>query len=168
MKAPFLTLLALVALPALSTQARIIQLWPYEKLMEESDLVIVGSVESVGEFDGTTEIPQFGEVLEARLTTFKVDGILKGEFDSKTLELVHCRFADNGGLVINGPMLARFESTGRTIRIESEGTAGTLVQESQPSYLLFLKRREDGRYEPVAGQVDSELSVRKLTSAFGF
>ena len=130
--------------------------------------MIIGSVESVTEFNGTTEIPQFGKFLEAHLTTFKVTGVLKGEFVGETLELVHCRLREGVGGVRNGPLLARFESTGRTIRIESGGNAGTLVQESQPSYLPFLKRRDDGRYEPVAGQVDSELSVRKLTTAFGF
>ena len=168
MKSQFLWLLAFVAIPALNADARLIELWEYERLMDESDLVIVGTVESAGDFDGTTEIRLFGDVLEPQLTTFKVTGVLKGELEPKTLELVHCRMRENVGGVRNGPLLAHFESAGRTIRIESGGHAGTLVQENQPAYLLFLKRRNDGRYEPVAGQVDSEMSVRKLTSAFGF
>jgi hypothetical protein len=31
-----------------------------------------------------------------------------------------------------------------------------------PEYLLFLKLRKDGRYEPVSGRVDPEFSVREL------
>jgi len=166
MKTRVLTLLALAAVP-LVAQARLIEDWPYQKLMERSDLVVIAKVESVADFDGKVEIPQFAEFLTPQVTTFKVEGVLRGEQKGETLELVHCRFRNNQ-IPPNGPLLARFESEGRKIRIESGENKGGLVQEGPPVYLLFLKRRDDGRFEPVAGQVDSELSVRKVTSAFGF
>lgn len=159
----------LIALPMAAADARLIENWPYERLMEESDLVVVAKVESFSEFDGTTEIPQFQGTIVPKIGTFRVAGILKGEHEGETLELVHCQLANDQFFPPNGPLLAQFETTGRLIRIETEGEAGSLIQEGQPSYLLFLKRREDGRYEPVAGQVDSELSVRRMmSSAFGF
>ena len=35
---------------------------------------------------------------------------------------------------------------------------------SPPEYLLFLKQRKDGMYEPVSGQLDAAFSVRALLS----
>ncbi len=168
MKRPLLMLCAVLMLPLASVDARLIENWPYERLMEESDLVVVATAESFSEFDGTTEIPIFEGTIVPQIGTFHVGGVLKGGHEGETLDLVHCRLADDQFFPRNGPLLAKFETTGRLIRIETEGETGTLVQEGQPSYLLFLKRREDGRYEPVAGQVDSELSVRRVSSAFGF
>lgn len=167
MKTRILTLLTIAAIP-LAAQGRLIALWPYDKLLEKSDLVVMATVDSVAGFDGAVEIPQFADVLEPQVTTFKVQGVIQGDYDGETLGLVHCRMKDDNVGVRNGPLLADFEAGGRTIRIESGEHAGMLVQESEPSYLLFLKRREDGRFEPVAGQVDSSLSVRRVTSAFGF
>ena len=166
MKSRLLTLLIVAAVP-LVAQARPIGIWTYKDLVEKSDLVVVAKVESVADFDGKVEIPQFAEFLTPQVTKFKVEGVLHGEYNGEVIELVHCRFR-NEQIPPNGPLLAKFESEGRTIRIESGKYKGGLVQEGPPAYLLFLKRREDGRFEPVAGQVDSELSVRKVTSAFGF
>jgi hypothetical protein len=33
-------------------------------------------------------------------------------------------------------------------------------------YLLFLKKRGDGRYEPVSGRIDPLLSVRELFNPY--
>ena len=35
--------------------------------------------------------------------------------------------------------------------------------EAPPKYLLFLKQRADGRYEPVTGQNDAALSIQAVT-----
>lgn len=32
----------------------------------------------------------------------------------------------------------------------------------RPEYLLFLKRRQDGKYEPLSGRVDPALSIREV------
>ena len=63
MKLRILTLLTVVAVP-FTADARLIELWPYDKLRERSDVVVIGAVESVDEFDGTTGISQFGDELE--------------------------------------------------------------------------------------------------------
>jgi hypothetical protein len=34
----------------------------------------------------------------------------------------------------------------------------------RPQYLLFLKKRPDGRYEAVSGQIDPSLSAREMYS----
>ena len=43
---------------------------------------------------------------------------------------------------------------------ESKQLAQTLT--SKPEYLLFLRRRTDGRCEPVSGQLDAAFSVRAV------
>jgi len=46
---------------------------------------------------------------------------------------------------------------------EPKGYIGVNEEMSaQPEYLLFLKRRTDGRYEPISGQMDAALSVREV------
>jgi hypothetical protein len=37
-----------------------------------------------------------------------------------------------------------------------------------PEYMLFLRLRKDGRYEPVSGEIDPALSIRELHPAEGF
>jgi hypothetical protein len=39
-----------------------------------------------------------------------------------------------------------------------------LCRLAPPGYLLFLKQGKDGRYEPVSGQIDAELSVKEVNS----
>ena len=44
---------------------------------------------------------------------------------------------------------------------------GTIVITSgneEPEYMLFLKKRSDGRYEPVSGQYDPDDSVKLVQS----
>jgi len=51
------------------------------------------------------------------------------------------------------------------IEVESEGPQRlqkALFDEGKPDYLLFLKRREEGRYEHVTGQHDVTPSCREM------
>ncbi len=75
MKTCMLTLLTFAAVP-LGAQARLIGNWPYDKLMQESDLVVIAKVESVADFDGNVELALFAEYLTPQVTTFKVEGVL--------------------------------------------------------------------------------------------
>ena len=161
--------LLIVLLPT-SAFARPVAHWPYEKLMQESDLVVISTVVSVVEFDGTIRLPVDWSFLVAQVTTFDVHGVLKGEIDSETLELIHCRIGDlGGGTLWNWPTLAHFELEERTSATETAGNVNAVpTQEIELSYLMFLKRRDDGRYEPVSGQVDSALSFRKVTGPTEF
>ena len=59
---------------------------------------------------------------------------------------------------MNGPLLVSFRRTSLELRTKEGGK----LELGVPSYLLFLKARKDGRYEPVSGRVDPELSVREL------
>jgi hypothetical protein len=62
-----------------------------------------------------------------------------------------------GHRIENGPLLVTFRTKGIHLEL-----AGAPISLGAPEYLLFLKLRKDGRYEPVSGRVDPEFSVREL------
>ena len=148
-----------------TASARRIENWSYQRLLETSDIVVIATLEKVEAWDKPLPLPLFADVLEAKCATFHVEGILKGKLSSDELELIHCHLK-LGRLVEDGPLLADFREPGRILKIvEVDGVPEMRVhQESKPHYLLFLKARPDGRFVPVAGQVDSFLSVRLLSS----
>ena len=135
-----------------SVEARLVDFWSYEKLTEKSDVVFIVSVVATKAWDEPLEITQFADDLEGRLTTFKIESVLKGTTKKDKIELLHCRLKE-GRFPPNGPLLAEF-------RVKGRNEFGA----ESPQYLLFLKARPDGRFEPVAGQIDSTVSVRKLSA----
>lgn len=149
-----------------TAQARLIEEWSYDRLLKASDVVVIATAIDTGEWSEPISLPLFADAVEGRLTKFKVEAVLKGKLDDDKIELIHCRLKD-GRPVLNGPLLAEFRTTGRKLLIEAvdDVKAKRIEQEPTPQYLLFLKAQPDGRYEPVAGQVDSILSVRQVGSA---
>lgn len=131
-----------------AADARPVGHWPYENLVREADLVVLAAAESSADSDD----PPAKEGWEANCvgvnTTFRVLAPLKGDIQGK-LTLFHYRLKP-GVPVPNGPILASFR------------IAKADARDGGPCYLLFLKKRADGRYEPVAGQIDSVLSVRAV------
>jgi hypothetical protein len=138
--------------------ARQIQDWPYEKLFKRADLVIIVTplaVRDAKEEDKATP-PGNGDYLTGVVTSFEVLQTVKGEYNEKELEIVHFRLKE-GVRIINGPMLVSF-APGR-VNIEGKGWTMTVAQRE---YMLFLKKRENGRFEFVSGQFDPELSVKQM------
>lgn len=160
------TIFGLVLVLLNTAYARLIEDWSYDRLLKASDVVVIATVVDTGEWSEPIPLPLFAEALEGRLTRFKVEAVLKGKLDGDKIELIHCRLKD-GRQVPNGPLLAEFRAKGRKLLIEAvDGVQEKRhEQEETPQYLLFLKAQSDGRYEPVAGQVDSVLSVRQVGSA---
>jgi hypothetical protein len=158
---PIVFLAALLCSPA---DARRIESWSFQRLEDAADAVVVGTVAADGPWKEKLADRLFGEALEGRLTTFDVKTALKGEVSDKQVQVIHFR-AKEGKLLENGPLLASFRKTGRRLEIESvDGVKEkALVMEGTPCYLLFLKKRGDGKYEPVSGQIDSALSARRLS-----
>ena len=150
-----LTALAILAFPGLS-HARLLPSWPYEKLLKEADLVvIVKAVESKDTKDVLKDNPWKVE-FQGMETTFSVEAVLKGKVEGDKLTVLHYRLKP-GMSVVNGPLLVSFHTKGPFIE-----TKQAKVQLAQPCYLLFLTKAKDGRYEPVSGQVDPELSVKEV------
>jgi hypothetical protein len=64
-------------------------------------------------------------------------------------------------IIENGPLLVAFR-TGAVI-VKAEGEERNTVLPT-PEYLLFPKRMQDGRYEPVSGRIDPALSVKEVSA----
>jgi hypothetical protein len=124
-------------------EGRVVRQWPDEELMEKADLVVIATPvrtrdidEHLASFSYFRDQPVIGVE-----TTFAVSGVLKGDAKKKQIVLHHYR--PDKMTVINGPGFVAFQ-----------------LPTKRP-YRLFLVREADGRYVPVAGQEDADLSVRK-------
>jgi hypothetical protein len=132
-----------------AASARLIPAWPYEKLLATADVVVMArAISSTDAGQGAPAAPWPG--LVAVETSFEVQAVLKGSLKGNKLTLLHYRFPGKG-MPPNAPMLVSFRGM----------TDKTKV--SRAEYLLFLKRRQDNRYEAVSGQVDPVFSVRELS-----
>jgi hypothetical protein len=131
-----------------SAEARPVGDWPYQNLVREADVVVLAAAERSADSDDPPAKDGWESHCVGVNTTFRVLAPMKGDVPAK-LTLFHFRLKP-GIPVPNGPCLASFH------------TAKADADHGGPCYLLFLKKRSDGRYEPVAGQIDSVLSVRRV------
>jgi hypothetical protein len=144
-----LALILLFATPFLA-EARISQFWSYQDLDDRADLVVIGLVTSITDTTEATVLPYLHPDVHVigESTEFRIGVVLKGDHNLQSCVLHHYRLANPGGVGLNGPALVSFDSKARG------------------HYLLFLTHEADGRYAPVAGQVDSAKSIFKLESGF--
>lgn len=146
-------------------RARLIALWPYERLFREAEVIVIASaLFSEEAADVSPHTPPLGERFAGVNTTLEVQQVLKGAMKNKTFQLLHFKLVDvvkraepTAGVVevLDGPLLVTFRGARK---------ASGLWPEASPHYLLFLKKRLDGRFEPVSGQYDPQLSVRELSA----
>src|SRR5262249_22220311 len=132
--------------------ARLVRLWSYQELVDQSDLVVLATAADTTDTKEHIDLPGFaGEHVVGVDTRFNISAVLKGEKTMKNLVLHHYRTVDGANVphVPNGPSFISFTPAG------DESL-------NQQAYLLFLNREADGRYAPAVGQSDPELGVRKL------
>lgn len=136
--------------------ARQVEFWPYERLRDAADLIVVAE---------PVESKDTGEIVHGSLwqvdfvgvnTTLKVTGILKGRYLANEMVLYHLRLPE-GLQLANGPFQAKLRTQPAVKR-----TAGGSNKTVAPEYLLFLSKRKDGRFEPVSGPMESGYAVREL------
>ena len=146
--------LLIVALLASTAFGRLIPDWPYKRLFKEADLVVIATVD--GSVDTTDRLKTAWKVdLLGMNTTFTIQSTLKGKARNARITVLHYRTPE-GRLLEDGPTLV-------TIRTKRPPTKGVQKARFRAEYLLFLKARADGRFEPVSGQIDPALSVRELS-----
>ena len=152
--------------------ARKVEDWPYERLFKESDLVMIGSIQ--GWRTAKAEWPEkiFDKArFEAKMTAFHSLSDLKGEAAFPCIWILHFSYKKGEIPYEDGPSLVTFlkkpviievksKEEGKSKELQLKRTGNSLV--SPLEYLLFLKQREDGNYEPVSGQLDAASSVRAL------
>jgi hypothetical protein len=141
--------------------ARALPYWPYEKLFKEADLVVIAEATAVADSGEKTKLGGWNAECIGMNTTFTPKHVLKGTLKADTFRVLHYRV---GGevLIDNGPTLVSFATRKIHLLRGKVGKAGV----AKPHYLLFLKKRADGRFEAVSGQVDPSLSVREMYAPF--
>jgi hypothetical protein len=166
------TILMFLMITVFTGYARKVETWPYERLFKEADLVIIGSVGGWG--TAKVEWPEkiFDKArFEGEKTAFTPRSVLKGELAFACTWLLHFSYKKGAMPYNDGPSLVTFLKEPLIIEVKPKGTekskelkpkrvGKSLV--SPPEYLLFLKQRKDGMYEPVSGQLDAAFSVRAL------
>jgi len=135
--------------------------WSYKQLLAESDLVVIANALETrqvpnGDDMSKNGLQSFPYSFQQVDTTFHVQVVLKGKLEGKQLRLVHFRYAPKTVDIDSGPSLVAFSKDESVVSVEN----GVLIH--GPVYLLFLKARKDGRYDPISGQVDPDFSVREL------
>ena len=145
---------------SLTAFARQVENWSYERLFKESDLVVIAQpVKSEDSADRTKDNPWEAEFSGIN-TMFNVEHALKGTLAAAKITVLH--YKTDGGIQ-DGPSLVSFRTKGLSYTITKDGHAGVKVQTAGPAtYLLFLKKRDDDRFEPTSGHIDPADSVREL------
>lgn len=126
--------------------ARFVTVPTPKELEHSSDLIVIGRfVESRDSGERLPEAFGNGEI-DGVTTTFAVDLVLKGGTHDQRIRVLHYRWGEHS--------------------VRRRNSASTLIDFAAGGrlrgYLLFLRKRDDGRYEPASGQTDAELSIFKL------
>lgn len=148
------TLLAVLLLGNVP-DARVSEVWSYEKLCGRADVVAIVEVKSTDKWDEAFDKKLLGNfTMVGQLTTFDVKAVIKGKVGSKALQLVH----------YNAIPIGIVHKVGKLEIIEHYGGSPKPLdfKPVEGHYMLFLKLRKDGKFEPVSGPVDSAYSVMLL------
>ncbi len=134
--------------------ARFVAFWPEAKLQDASDLVVVGTPIETKDLDETNSLGFYStKLFQSRFrgveTTFRVSEVLKGTSDNKII-LHHYREELAWGSPEDGPGLMNFNPN------------------STNKYVLYLVKDGTDRYALVAGQVDTAISIKLLTTNFSW
>ena len=133
--------------------ARPIQHWPYDKLTDKADLIVIATPTLVVDTKVKTTIPgiQRGTANGARPipaikmeTTFQVLAVLKGDKDTGELVFLHLREENPPEIQVNGPGLVSFSP------------------DKKKRFLLFLKREALDKYSSLTGQTDPVQGIKDL------
>ena len=149
--------------------------WGYDELTAAADLVVVATLQSSesGQYQlyrGDLLQERFSkETLDVVLSKFNVAATLKGTIEQKIIDLVHI-FPKDRFVNLSEIRFTRFATTRKIpvlVIVEIDGDAiaasePTGFRTIKPEYLLFLKLRDDGRYELVSGDSNGQASVRTV------
>ena len=180
-----LVLITTLLFTATTSHARPVPRWPYNKLLANSDLVVIANAIGTSEVANTDKplitltIPDGGErifeplvgklkpeslILHQVETIFHVQAVLKGTFDKKQLVLVHFRWMNNDEKSVMTRELIMIDGGRRFVEFPAKGAFLDEARKEQagPDCVLFLRLRKDGKYECVSDQFDPVYSVRWL------
>jgi hypothetical protein len=128
-----------------SVSARLMQSWSYQELFTKSDVVVIAKPRAATR--DTTERSTLRDIAVPVIgvaTEFQTLLVLKGRTRER-FSLHHYRLREPDLAFVNGPSLISFDP-----------------KKDHRRYLLFLVRESDGRFAPVAGQTDLDVSVQEV------
>jgi hypothetical protein len=127
--------------------------------LKEADLVVIATPVQTQAVADSFRSLSWNATFRGVETAFKARAVVKDKVDGSKFTLLHYRFESDPGecFIFNGPLLVSFQLPEKDRLIETRDG-----WKSQVDYMLFLKKRADGRYEAVSGQIDPGLAVRKL------
>ena len=137
--------------------SREVDTWEYDRLFKEADLVVIAEATSVSDTPDHPTDEFLRKHVLGQDTKFKVEYALKGKASGNQITVLHYQLKNGITGILNGPMLVTFRTKPVEVKVKGED-----ARKIQPSYLLFLKLRKDGRYEPVSGETDPRDSVREI------
>jgi len=164
--------ISLLLMTAAGLQSRMIRFWSYAEMLKASDLVVIATPLSntmtKDVFDGKT-----GGYVGID-TGFEIKQAIKGDIAGGKFTVLHFKHDPHSGWA-DGMEVVLFRLKGITmdvISVQKEGAPRdndkAHISLPAPDYLLFLKKRDDGRYEPVTGQMDAMESVREVNRPLPF
>jgi hypothetical protein len=126
--------------------------WTAQDLFNKADSVIICTASTPVPVDNTDEF--FPDYLQQLESTLQVSAVFKGDPNLKVAQLVHFEYRqDVRNTPGNGPTFI-------VLGTEARSSKGGPPQ--KPQYLVFVRLRKDGRFEPVTGNVDPNPSVIRL------
>ena len=149
--------------------ARLFTALSYEELSQQCDAIFICSFMSAREVDEAIDDPDFAdddeEDFDVFASEFRVLASLKGD-KIKSIEVVHYRYSSSVVRPDNGPSFVDFSAPPYPVERPRAGRRTAPVEPppdpKSVEYLLFLKKRPDGKYIPFGGQMDPGLSIRRI------
>jgi hypothetical protein len=156
----FVSVLAVELVCGTYVWGRPIEDWPFDKLFKHSDVVVIATFQSSKRCGKDIKDKPPADYLDGVITTLDIKHVVKGDHKGKQIEVFHYRLDDSKDrpLIINGPLLASFHKSSSDLKVGKSAS----VALGPPVYMIFLKKRTDGKYECISGQFDSELSVMQI------
>jgi len=144
MKYYFATMLLLLILP--QAQARTIAFWPYQKLVDSSDLVAIVEVASVEKTNVVWQDPGDPKRFQSYVAHADVAWTIKGAQKTKKIDLVFFKYAETPGVQIedNGALFVDFRDP------------------DKHQYLVFLRKGTGESFLPTTGHYDASISVKEI------
>ena len=166
-----LTILAGSLLCATTGAARQTEAWSYNRLFQQADVVVIASAGNTLPTKQKWAEPLFDpQQFRGVITHFRVASTLKGS-PSQSIKIFHYAYANSQAPINDGPTLVSFISGPVSLDMKplQQGITETKflakkreTRSNGPEYLLFLKKRQDGSFVAVSGQIDPSFSVRAI------
>ena len=147
--------------------------WPIDRLTRESDAILACEMISQVrvDYDASIAGDYAGPSIDCYVTKLAVLAALKGNVPPE-IEVVTIKYSTNVGFVGRKHDFARFYTKLKLPvlvefvvddKIDGYGANDPVETTTiEPEYLVFLRQRDDRRYEPITGQRYSALSIRVL------